>query len=103
MAIHGLQTQRFGGTGGVRDRGALDAAVARPQGTFGGDDLYADIPAKAAALLHALVQNHPFLDGNKRVGAHAMILLLVSNGHEPEFSPAELTELTLAVARGELS
>jgi death-on-curing protein len=61
------------------------------------------VPAKAAALLHSLVQNHPFVDGNKRVGAHAMIVFLLANGHEPEFSAAELTATVLAVARGELA
>jgi death-on-curing protein len=60
------------------------------------------VAAKAAALFHSLVQNHPFVDGNKRVGAHAMILFLLANGHEPEFIPSELTAVTLAVARGEI-
>lgn len=85
------------------DRSALEAAVARPQATFGGEDLYPDIVAKAAALMHSLVMNHPFVDGNKRVGAHAGIVFLVVNDVEPEFSSAELTEVTLGVARGELS
>jgi len=102
LALHALQTARFGGARGLRDRGGLESAVARPQMTFGGEDLYPDVPSKAAALLHSLVQNHPFVDGNKRVGAHAMVLFLVVNDHEPEFSARELTEMTLAVARGDL-
>ncbi len=59
--------------------------------------------AKAAALLHSLLQHHPFADGNKRVSAHAMLMVLVVNGYEPTFGPAALTELTLAVARGEVA
>lgn len=103
LALHALQLRRFGGAKGLRDRGALEAAVARSQMTFSGDDLYADVAAKAAALFHSLVQNHPFVDGNKRVGAHAMVLFLLANDVEPEFTPEELTLVTFAIARGELA
>ena len=87
----------------MRDKGALESAVARPQMTFGGEDLYPDVPAKAAALMHSLVMNHPFVDGNKRVGAHAAVLFLLVNRFQPGFAPEELTEVTLGVARGEVS
>jgi death-on-curing protein len=103
LALHGLQVRRFGGSPGLRDRGALEAALARPQATFGGEDLYSDIEAKAAALMHSLVSNHPFVDGNKRVGAHACIVFLLANGVGPACSPMELAGITLAVARGEVS
>lgn len=103
LELHALQVRRFGGSGRLRDRPALESAVARPQMTFGGEDLYPDLAAKAAALLHSLVQNHPFVDGNKRTGAHALVVFLLANGCEPEFSPSELTEMTLAVARGALT
>ncbi|MBP1607081.1 MAG: type toxin-antitoxin system death-on-curing family toxin [Acidobacteria bacterium] len=103
LALHAMQVERFGGSGRLRDRGALESAVARPQMTFGGDDLYQDVAAKAAALLHSLVQNHPFVDGNKRTGAHALVVFLLANDYEPEFASSELTEMTLAVARGELA
>lgn len=103
LDLHRRQLRRFGGAGGLRDRGALESAVARPQMTFGGEDLYPEIEDKAAALMHSLVMNHPFVDGNKRVGAHACVLLLMANGVEPTFSPAELTTITLATARGEVS
>jgi death on curing protein len=103
LALHALQIRRFGGAGKVRDRGALESALGRPRATFGGEDLHPDVPGKAAALLHSLVQNHPFVDGNKRVGAHAMLLFLVVNGHEPTFGADALTEVTLAVARGEVA
>jgi death on curing protein len=102
LHIHRLQTRRFGGSAGLRDRGALEAALGRPQTTFGGEDLYPDVAAKAGALMHSLVMNHPFVDGNKRVGAHACLLFLLANGVDLAFSAAELVDVTLAVARGEL-
>lgn len=102
LALHALQIARFGGSAGLRDRASLEAAVARPRATFAGEDLHPDLPAKAAALFHAIVQGHPFVDGNKRAGAHAAILFLLANGWEVEFTAAELTAVTLAVARGEL-
>lgn len=102
LELHRLQIQRFGGADGLRDRTALESAVARPQQTFGGEDLYPDLTDKAASLMHSLVANHAFVDGNKRVGAHACIVFLLVNDAEPLFSAAELTEVTLAVARGEL-
>ena len=101
--LHRSQLARYGGLGGLRDGGALESAIARPRMTFGGEDLYQDVAAKAAALLHSLVLNHPFVDGNKRVGAHAAVLFLLANGTELTASPAALVEVTLATARGELS
>ena len=102
LELHRAQIRRFGGSAGERDRGAIESAVARPRASFGGEDLYPDVPGKAAAIMHSLVMNHPFLDGNKRVGAHAAIQFLLVNGWDPVFSPAELTEITLAVAKGEV-
>ena len=102
LEIHGLQIARYGGAKGLSNRGALEAAVARPAMTFEGEDLYADLAAKAAALMHSLVMNHPFVDGNKRVGAHAALVFLVINGSAPTMTAKELEETTLAVARGEI-
>jgi len=103
LALHALQLERHGGLAGLRDRAALESALGRPQMTFAGEDLYSDPAAKAAALMHSLVMNHPFVDGNKRVGAHAALLFLRANDLLPVIAPAELTEITLAVARGEVS
>jgi death-on-curing protein len=103
LRIHELQIERFGGADGLRDRGALEAAVARPRMTFDGEDLYPELADKAAALLHSLVQNHPFVDGNKRAGAMAAELFLIVNDHELHASDDELEATTLAVARGELA
>ncbi len=70
--------------------------------TFGGEDLYADVCAKAAALLHSLVMNHPFVDGNKRVGAMAAELFLEANGRRLLATDEDFESLTLAIARGEV-
>lgn len=103
LDLHRRQIRRFGGAPGLRDRGALEAAVVRPQMTFGGEDLYPEIADKAAALMHSQVMNHPFVDGNKRAGVHACVLFLLANEVEPLFSAAELTEITLAVAQGSVN
>ena len=71
LLLHELQIDLFGGSPGLRDRGGLESAVARGTMTFDGEDLYPDAAAKAAALMHSLVMNHPFVDGNKRVGVLA--------------------------------
>jgi death-on-curing protein len=102
IAIHAAQLSRYGGGAGVRDRAGLESAVARPQASFGGEDLYPDLQAKAAALAHSLVANHPFVDGNKRTGAHAMLQFLRANAVRHAISPADLVGVTLGVARGEI-
>jgi death on curing protein len=102
LRLHEIQLRGFGGSAGIRDRGGLEAAAARPQMTFGGDDLYPDLAAKAAALMHSLVMNHPFVDGNKRVGAMAAELFLAANGHALEAYDEALADLTFAIARGEV-
>lgn len=103
LHLHALQTARFGGSRRLRDRGALEAAVARPQATFGGEDLYGDVAAKAAALAHSVIQNHPFLDGNKRAGAMALEVFLLVNGHAVRASDEDLEDVVLAVARDGLA
>jgi death-on-curing protein len=70
--------------------------------TFGGEDLYPDIAAKAAAMMHSLVLNHPFIDGNKRVGVAAAELFVLVNGWDLRASDEDLEELTLSVARGDI-
>jgi death-on-curing protein len=93
----------FGGLAGIRERSSLEASIARPAMTFGGEDLYADLASKAGALLHSLVLNHPFLDGNKRAGAAAAELFLELNGLALAASDQEFESVTLATARGEMS
>ncbi|MCJ7584226.1 MAG: type II toxin-antitoxin system death-on-curing family toxin [Anaerolineales bacterium] len=72
---------RRGGAHGVRDLAMLESAVARPQTTFGGKDLYPDLFTKVAALLDSLINDHPFVDGNKRTGITAAALFLRRNGY----------------------
>jgi death-on-curing protein len=102
LLLHRVQIERYGGSPGVRDAGALDAAAARPAASFGGDDLYPDLASKAAALMHSVVMNHPFVDGNKRVGAQAVLVFLGANGHGLSATPADVVHVTLSVARGEM-
>ena len=102
LELHREQLGRYGGRGGVRDRGALESAAARPAMTFGGEDLYPDVPEKAAALMHSLALTHPFVDGNKRVAAHAAVLFALVNGFECLAAPDELVAITLGVAKGEV-
>lgn len=102
LQIHEAQIEGFGGAIGLRDPGVLESAVARPAMTFGGEDLYPDMPSKAAALMHSLVMNHAFVDGNKRVGVTAAELFLRLNGYRLDASDPDLEDLTLTVAKGEL-
>ena len=103
IALHGELMKAFGGRRGLRDRGALEAAAARPGMTFDGEDLYPDLAAKAAALMHSLVLNHPFVDGNKRVGAAAAELVVEVNGYRLRADDADLERVAFSAAKGELS
>jgi death-on-curing protein len=102
LHLHQIQIERFGGRGGLRDRAGLESAIARPAATFDGDDLYSDLASKAAALMHSLVMNHPFVDGNKRVGAMAAELFLEINDRRLLGSDDDIEEMTFAIARGEV-
>jgi len=103
LSLHKAQVDEFGGAHGLRDKGSLESALARPQLTFGGEDLYKEMADKAAALWHSLVANHPFIDGNKRVGAMAAELFLGLNGVDLLATDEELVEATMAAAGGEMS
>ena len=102
LHLHEAQIEAFGGAGGVRDKGGLESAVARPIMTFDGEDLYFDLAAKVAALMHSLVSNHPFVDGNKRVAVAAAEFMVLLNGFELNASEGELEDLTISVAKGEM-
>ena len=81
LLLHARLIQLTGGSRGVRDVGLLESALARPRATFGGDDLYPDLWTNEAALAHSLVQNHPFVDGNKRTALAATGIFLELNGY----------------------
>lgn len=100
---HRRVTARTGGSHGIRDAGALESAVAQPAMTFGGVDLYATLAEKAAALAHSIIQNHPFVDGNKRTGHAAMEVLLVLNGYELSAGVDEQEQQFLLVAAGQVT
>jgi death-on-curing protein len=103
VAIHRDQIERYGGSLGVRDWGLLRSAIAMPSATFGGQFLHADLCEMAAAYLFHIVQNHPFIDGNKRVGAVAADVFLALNDVQLIAVEDEYAELVLSVARGENS
>lgn len=92
-----------GGLGGVRDDGLLESALNAPFQTFGGRPVIPSIQQKAARLCYGLVMNHPFVDGNKRVGAHLMLTFLAMNGIELHYTQKELYEVILSIAAGETS
>jgi death-on-curing protein len=94
--------EETGGGIGIRDMNGLMSALAQPRMTFEGKDLYPSVAAKAAALGFSLIMNHPFLDGNKRVGHAAMELFLVMNGHEIVAPVDEQQGVILRVAQGEV-
>jgi death-on-curing protein len=87
----------------VRDYGLLESALARPQATAFGDDAYAGIHAKAAALLHSIARNHPLADGNKRLALAAILAFYGMNGLRLTLADDEAYHLVMRVAGGELT
>ena len=102
LELHRRLIERYGGSAGIHDLGALESALAQPRMTFGGEELYPTIVEKAAALGFALIKNHPFVDGNKRTGHAAMETFLILNGFEMDASVDEQEQVILQVACGEL-
>lgn len=103
LEIYGRVMAQSGGTVGIRDLGGLESAVAQPRMTFAGEELYPTIAEKASALGFSLIQNHPFIDGNKRAGHAAMETFLVLNGHQISASTDEQVYTILHVASGEMA
>jgi death on curing protein len=97
-----IAERTLGTAPGVRDAGLIESAVARPQATVFGEDAYGTIHTKAAALLHSLVQNHPLVDGNKRLGLAATIVFYGVNGFRFRATNDEAYDLVIAIATGEL-
>lgn len=102
LLIHDQLITETGGSYGLRDEGMLDSALNAPFQTFGGEDVYPSLQQKAARLCFGLVKNHPFIDGNKRIGAHAMLVFLALNGIELQYSQTELSDIILQLAAGEI-
>jgi death on curing protein len=103
LFIHARLIAETGGLHGVRDLAMLESALGRPAASFDDRDLYPDPFTKAAALMESLINNHPFVDGNKRTGIAAAVLFLRVNGHHFSASPDDLEKKTLLVAQGRMN
>ena len=103
LRLHLRLIEQSGGSPGVRDKGLLESALAQPAAAFGGADLYPTLEEKAAALCFGLVRNHPFVDGNKRIGHAAAVLFLKLNGREFAADVDDAERTILALADGSLS
>lgn len=101
LLLHSALIEAFGGSDGVRDDGLLESALAAPFQIFDGEPIYPSVQSKAAQLGFGLIRNHPFVDGNKRIGAHAMLVFLELNGIVLRYEQQELIDIILAVASGE--
>ena len=102
LKMHSQLIRETGGTDGIRDQGILESALNSPFQSFAGDDIYPSLQHKAARLCFGIVKNHPFLDGNKRIGAHAMLVFLAVNGIDLDYTQKELTDTILALAAGDI-
>ena len=99
---HQNQIDTYGGSHGIRDIGLLESAIAQPEASFGGQYLHADIFEMAAAYIYHLVMNHPFVDGNKRVGLEAALIFLEINNENFNASDQELVDLVLKTTAGQV-
>lgn len=103
IVLHAQLIRETGGTDGIRDEGLLDSALNAPFQSFGGTDSFPSIQQKAVRLGFGLVKNHAFVDGNKRIGAHAMLVFLALNKIELDYTQEELSDVILGTAAGEIS
>jgi len=105
LALHERIAAQSGGGVGLRDLALLESALAQPRQSFGGSDLYSSLVEKAGALGFSLIANHPFVDGNKRIGHASMEIFLVLNGEEidADVDVDEQERVVLAVAAGDMS
>ncbi len=103
LALHARCVDESGGDAGLRDDGLAKSALAQPEMTFGGNELYSTLSEKAAALCFSLVSNHPFVDGNKRIGHAAMETFLLMNGFELNATTDDGEQAILAIAAGKMN
>lgn len=102
LMLHSQLIRQTGGSDGVRDYALLESALEAPFQSYGGDDLFPTVQAKAARLGYGFIKNHCMIDGNKRIGAHVMLVFLALNGIEIAYTQKELYETILNVASGKL-
>ena len=103
LLLQKILIQKFGGILGIRDENLLDSALESPFQTFAGQDLYPTVIEKAARLAYGLIKNHPFIDGNKRIGAHSMEIFLKLNNFNLNCTDEELIDIILGVADNSLT
>ncbi len=103
LFLHARLIEETGGSHGVRDMGLLLSALGRPKATFEGKDLHLTIYQKAAALSDSMINNHPFVDGNKRTGIGAAVLFLSLNGYVLTASNKELLDLTMEITQKKIA
>lgn len=101
LMLHQMLIAQSGGSPEIRDDGLLESALNAPFQSFGDTELYPSLLEKAARLGYGLIKNHPFVDGNKRIGTHAMLVFLSINNAELSYSDDELIRLILGIASGE--
>ena len=101
LSLHSQLIKEFGGKNGVRDEGLLDSTLASLFQTFGERQLFPTVQQKAARIGYGLIMNHPLIDGNKRIGAHAMLTTLAMNEIELDYLQKDLYEIILQVASGD--
>ena len=92
LLLHTQLIETTGGSDGIRDMGLLESALESPFQSYGGEELYPSIQAKAARLCYGLVKNHAMIDGNKGIGCHAMLVFLELNSYEMEYTQKELSD-----------
>ncbi|MCM1299707.1 MAG: type II toxin-antitoxin system death-on-curing family toxin [Firmicutes bacterium] len=103
ISVHEMMIKATGGSSGVRDIGLLCSALNAPFQSFEGKEMYPSLLSKAAALCRSIISNHPFVDGNKRIGIHVMLIFLELNGIQSEYTQKELIDLGLGVASGDFN
>ena len=103
LLLHRELIDAHGGSDGLRDEALLDSALSAPFQTFGSQYIYPTIQQRIVRLGYGLLMNHPFIDGNKRIGTHVMLTVLAMNGIELEYSQKELYEVIIEVAASESS
>ena len=101
IMLHKSLIEQFGGERGVRDENLLDLSLNSPFQTFGGEDLYKGNINKIVHLGFSLIKNHPFIDGNKRIGTHVMLVLLEINGYSLKYCQKELIEIIMSISASE--
>ena len=100
ILLHKKVIDKTGGISGIRDNGLLEMAINSPFASFGGEDLYKTLEEKAKQLCNSLIRNHPFLNGNKRIGILAMLVFLDLNGKKLNITNEKIVSMGLGIAKG---